>query len=75
MGGVFFEFLAQIGDVHIDDMVIVILIAPHLLQQQGSCKNATRVARQRHQQRKLSGGELNRAPGARNDMCVLVDQE
>src|SRR5487761_2028258 len=73
--GVLFQFLAQIADMHVYHMVIIILVAPDLLQQLRAGEDASGMPRQCREQRELSGGQRNLCAVTRDGMPILINDQ
>src|SRR5487761_2414310 len=73
--GVLFQLLAQIADMHVYHMIIVILITPDLLQQLRAGEDAPGMSRQGREQRELSGGQRNLCAVARDGMPILINDQ
>ena len=51
-----FQLLAQVPDVDIHDVVVIVGISPHALQQLGACEHPPGMLSEREQEGKLTRG-------------------
>src|SRR5437763_6386071 len=69
------QFLAQVGHVHIDDMVVVILVTPHVFEQLGTREHPPGMGRQGGQELKLARGERHNLVVMRHLLTSHVEHE
>jgi hypothetical protein len=70
-----FQLLAQVPEVDIYDVIVVVGIPPYALEQLGARKHATGMPGEREQEGELTRGQFDRLPVQCHFMLRLIDRQ